>query len=272
MGCDSITTIQVDITADQEISIGQIIGSCEGGANGSFVIDGLPDATPPFNVVGIPGVSEINGLPFTVTGLEQGIYLFELTDANGCTFNGEAEITEDREQALTINSTVIDPEGMFELTIEYNGEIVDILWSDVPGLSCYDCPNPLVDITETTTFMVTVIDAAGCVSTAEITLTIDEFGSVYLPNILNPNSAIGNHRFFPQTQSDLIATYDVYIFDRWGNKVYEMKGAPVNDPNFGWNGRYRDNRINAGVYVYSLHMTQENGRRETFKGDITVLE
>ena len=83
-GCDSITTIQVDVTPEMVITTSQIIGSCEGGANGSFVIDGLPDATPPFTVSGLPGVTSISSLPFTVTGLEEGIYLFDLTDQNGC--------------------------------------------------------------------------------------------------------------------------------------------------------------------------------------------
>jgi len=119
---------------------------------------------------------------------------------------------------------------------------------------------------------VTVVDAEGCVSTASITLTVDGFGNVYLPNIISPNSALGNHRFFPQTEEGLQAEYDVFIFDRWGNKVYEMRGGPVNDPHFGWNGRYRDNRINAGVFVYSVHLRKDNGVTKTFKGDITVVE
>ena len=127
-------------------------------------------------------------------------------------------------------------------------------------------------IEETTTFTVTVTDTEGCVSTAEITLEVDGIGSVFFPNIISPNSAQGNHRFFPQTEPGNIATYDLYVFDRWGNKVYEMRGGPVNDITFGWNGRYSDNRINAGVFVYSVRIYKENGATKTFKGDVTVIE
>ncbi len=272
LGCDSITTIQVDVTPEMVITTSQIIGSCEGGANGSFVIDGLPDATPPFSVSGLSGITSISSLPFTVTGLSAGTFNFELTDQNGCSALGQAEITNDRTFALNITSVTIDPAGMFELMIDYDGVIVRVEWEDVEGLSCLDCINPMVDIVETTTFTVRVYDEEGCVSEDEITLEVNGIGNIYFANVINPNSALGNHRFFPQAENPAGLMYDLDIYDRWGNQVYEMREAPVNDQNFGWNGRYRDNRINAGVYVFSARVTSDIGLVKTYKGDITVLE
>ncbi len=270
--CDSIATIEINVLPEMEIVVQDLIGSCEGGANGSFVIGDIPGATPPFSVFGLEGVTTITSLPFAVTGLALGDYSFDLTDANGCMSFGQVSITDDRDNALSITSITVDPAGEYELILNYSGDIASIEWADVPGLSCYDCPNPTVLIEETTTFSVTVIDAEGCVSTAEITLEVDGIGSVYFPNIISPNSAIGNHRFFPQTEPGNEATYDIYIFDRWGNKVYEMRGGLVNDITFGWNGRYSDNRINAGVFVYSVRIYKDNGAVKTFKGDVTVVE
>ncbi len=270
--CINIRTIQVDVTPQMVINIQDLIGSCEGGANGSFVIGNLPDATPPFIVTGLDGISQISSLPFTVSGLAEGDYSFELTDANGCMTIGDAIITNEREDALTITSITVDPTGIYELILNYSGEIESIEWNDVEGLSCYDCPNPTVEITETTTFTVTVTDAEGCVSTAMITLEVDGVGMVYFPNVINPNSSVGNHRFYPQTEEGNDARYDVYIFDRWGNKVYEMRDGPVNDISFGWNGRYLNNRINSGVFVYSVRLYKPNGITKTYKGDLTVVE
>lgn len=271
-GCDSITIVEINVLPEMEIVVQDLIGSCEGGANGSFVIGDIPGATPPFSVFGLEGVTTISSLPFAVTGLAIGDYSFDLTDANGCMSFGQVSITDDRDNALTITSIIVDPAGEYELILNYSGDIASIDWADVPGLSCYDCPNPTVMIEETTTFMVTVTDAEGCVSTAEITLEVDGIGNVYFPNIISPNSAQGNHRFFPQTEPGNVATYDLYVFDRWGNKVYEMRGGPVNDITFGWNGRYSDNRINAGVFVYSVRIFKDNGAVKTFKGDVTVVE
>jgi len=150
--------------------------------------------------------------------------------------------------------------------------IVRVEWEDVEGLSCLDCINPMVDIVETTTFTVRVYDEEGCVSEDEITLEVNGIGNIYFANVINPNSALGNHRFFPQAENPAGLMYDLDIYDRWGNQVYEMREAPVNDQNFGWNGRYRDNRINAGVYVFSARVTSDIGLVKTYKGDITVLE
>ena len=53
-GCDSITTVQVEFTPALTVNIQDLIGSCEGGANGSFVIESIPGASPPFSVFGLP--------------------------------------------------------------------------------------------------------------------------------------------------------------------------------------------------------------------------
>ncbi len=272
LGCDSITTIMVDMTPLLSINTEDLIGSCEGGANGSFLIQGIPGAAPPFSIFGIPGHDQIELLPYRISGLSEGTYDFEIEDANGCISEGQVVITNDRDNALTIESVVIDPAGQFELSLDYEGEIVSISWEDVEGLSCYDCPNPKVNIEETTTFTVTIIDADGCESTASITLEVDEIGNIYFPNVINPNSSLGNHRFFPQTEVGNNARYDLSVFDRWGNLVYQKLNAVVNDPSSGWNGRYEDNRINAGVFVYSVRMFKDNGITKMFKGDITVVE
>ena len=273
IGCDSTTTINIEVTPAMVVSITELIGSCEGVANGSFILEDIPGATPPFSISGLPGVDVVDALPFSVLGLEPGTYMFDVIDANGCMTEAEVEIPSGRDNGLMIRVVEIDPRGMYDLFIEYDGVIESIEWEDRDGLSCYDCPNPSVDITETTTFSVTVIDEDGCISRAEITLEPDAVGNVYFPNIISPNSALGNHRFFPQTESKSAgAHYDVFIYDRWGNMVYEMLNAPVNDISFGWNGRYSDNRINAGVFVYSVRIYKENGIVETFKGDLTVVE
>ncbi len=273
IGCDSTTIVNIEVTPPLVISINEIIGSCEGGANGSFVIESIPGATPPFSVSGLDDLMEITSLPFTVNGLAEGNYSFDIIDANGCMTFGEVTITNERDNALVITAVEIDPRGQYELLIDYNGEIESIEWENIDGLTCYDCPNPSVDIEETTTFRVTVIDVDGCISMAEITLEVDAIGNVYFPNIISPNSAYGNHRFYPQAEAaSQNAKYDLLIFDRWGNMVYEMKDAQVNNISDGWNGRYKDNRINAGIFVYTVNIYKENGINQSFKGELTVIE
>jgi len=272
LGCDSIVTLDLTVAPDLTIQVENIIGSCEGVANGTFVIRDISGATPPFAVSGLPGVTTIDMLPFTVTGLNPQTYNFDIADANGCTASMQVDITEDRSNALSIDAFTIDPTGIYDLAINFSGTIATIVWDNVPGLSCYDCLDPTANIIENTTFRVTVTDADGCQSTAEITLTTNSIGNIYMPNVFNPESSNGNHRFYIRGEDDSDAIYDLRIYDRWGNIMFETIGASINDPDFGWDGTKGGRMLNPDVYVYSGRVYDSNGSEQFINGDLTMLK
>ncbi len=107
----------------------------------------------------------------------QTTYYLTTTTPDGCTATDS--ITIDRVTAAPPVVTLTD-----DMTI-CEGEIVQIIatggsspfdysWdTDALGLSCYEnCSNPLVEITETTTFTVYVSNAAGCVTSESVTITV----------------------------------------------------------------------------------------------------
>ncbi|MFT4566069.1 MAG: gliding motility-associated-like protein, partial [Saprospiraceae bacterium] len=272
LGCDSIVTLDLTVAPELAIIIENIIGSCEGVANGAFIIRDISGATPPFAVSGLPDISTIDMLPFTVTGLNPQTYSIDIADANGCTATIDVVITEDRNSAVTINATTIDPTGLYELSLEVNGTIGSIAWDNIPGLSCYECIDPMADILERTTFRVVVTDVDGCISMAEITLDVNGIGNIYVPNIFNPESRIGNHRFFIQGEDDSEAIYDLQIYDRWGSLIFGTIGATLSDPDFGWDGTMGGRRLNADVYIYSGRVYDVNGSVQLINGDLTMLK
>ena len=85
-------------------------------------------------------------------GPTNGVWrLFVLDDSNG--FNGD------------LHSWTICFEPAYK--IEYS-------WSPSAGLSCDDCPDPVVKPDTTTTYVLTVTDTYGCSTQDSITVTIDE--------------------------------------------------------------------------------------------------
>ena len=61
--------------------------------------------------------------------------------------------------------------------------------------------------------------------------------------------------------------FNMQIFDRWGNLIFESNNA-----NQGWDGYDRNGRIlPAGVYVYKLTLRLSDGQRTTQIGDITMI-
>ena len=56
------------------------------------------------------------------------------------------------------------------------------------------------------------------------------------------------------------------IYDRWGEKVFE-----TNDINIGWDGTYKGEPLNIGVFVYFIKGKLKNGDDISKKGNVTLM-
>ncbi|HNT49988.1 MAG TPA: gliding motility-associated C-terminal domain-containing protein, partial [Cyclobacteriaceae bacterium] len=62
--------------------------------------------------------------------------------------------------------------------------------------------------------------------------------------------------------------FNMQIFDRWGNLIFESNSA-----NIGWDGYDKNGRVlPAGVYVYKLTIRLSDGQRSTQIGDVTMIK
>lgn len=98
----------------------------------------------------------------------------------------------------------------------------------------------------------------------------DVSGEIYIPNIFSPDGDGINDLFSMVPGSDVIVTaIDAKIFDRWGNMVFSSKEIP-----FEWNGFFDGEILQAGVFVYTIHVNWIiNGEemQKDFTGDVTLL-
>jgi len=60
--------------------------------------------------------------------------------------------------------------------------------------------------------------------------------------------------------------YDFIIFNRWGQIIFETK-----DPNAGWNGTYKGEDAQLGVYTYLIQFRNPEGVLITKRGTVTLL-
>ena len=65
-----------------------------------------------------------------------------------------------------------------------------------------------------------------------------------------------------------IAQYELLIYNRWGNKVYEYNGA---DTKQHWDGTQKGKDCEVGVYVYYTNITFTNTQQMFKKGNITLI-
>lgn len=146
-----------------------------------------------------------------------------------------------------------------------------ISWSPTQGLSCTNCPDPIIRADSTITYTVTASNENGCETVYQVDLLQQRslrpdltIANVFHPSSLNPF----NRRFFFPV--DYVGTYDMQIYDRWGNVLYNATALAAGDPNQGWDGQWRGSPAAAGVYVYriDLHFDEEVLQ---YTGTVTLL-
>jgi len=100
--------------------------------------------------------------------------------------------------------------------------------------------------------------------------TCERETNFYIPNVMNPNSSFnGRFEIKTPTNAPLVIT-QINIYDRYGNVMFSRENTSTADPNHGWDGRYNNQEVGPGVYVYQVILSQ-NGQPINVGGDITVL-
>jgi gliding motility-associated-like protein len=117
-----------------------------------------------------------------------------------------------------------------------------------------------------------------CTDTLIRKVTAKQGGVSKVPNAFTPNpngpsggstgpggSGTFNDVFLPIVKG--AEEFNMQIFDRWGNLIFESNSA-----NVGWDGYDKNGRLlPAGVFVYKLTIRLSDGQRSTQIGDVTMI-
>lgn len=97
-------------------------------------------------------------------------------------------------------------------------------------------------------------------------ICVTQLPRLYIPNAFTPNGDGINDIFKPANVFVSVTEYNLVIYDRRGQKVFE-----TNDPEIGWDGTFKGDVVQTGVYPYYIFM--RSGDSEPFHkgGTITVL-
>lgn len=114
----------------------------------------------------------------------------------------------------------------------------------------------------------------GCEYIDEVEVTNRECVNftIYLPNAFSPNRDGQNDEYFASVpEGILLQQFELYIFDRWGNKVFESF-----DINQRWNGSGLGyDSLQPGVYNYILKVRYNDDYNQDvediLKGNITLI-
>ncbi len=208
------------------------------------------------------------------SSLSAGNYAYTVTDANGCTDTASAIITEP--QAVTIN---INPNPaslnlgeVLQLNATSNYDpATTYQWTPNIGLSCYTCPNPVVESYNSIDYTVVVttsINGNDCSAQTNLPVTVIPNYDIFIPNTFTPNGDGNNDLFRIFGNLPALKFLAIEIYDRIGEKVFES-----NDLAFTWDGSYRDKPAQPGVFVYTLRLGFiDNHSEKIYKGTLTLLK
>ena len=144
-----------------------------------------------------------------------------------------------------------------------------------PGLWDTTSAEITVSPNQTTDYVLTVTDTMpkpySCQPTKTDTVTVliapctDTLQyNVWLPNVFSPNNDNNNDVLF--VRGNNIASMELAIYDRWGEKVFE-----TNDISRGWGGSYNGSELNPGVYVYMGKVVFTDDTERELKGNVTLV-
>lgn len=127
------------------------------------------------------------------------------------------------------------------------------VWSPNLNLSCPTCDSTTAGPPETTTYCVTVTEL-GCIDSSCVKVNIEipcpSNRNMGVPNAFTPNADGVNDKFCLDGWGDCVSKFEIFIFDRWGEKVFES-----HDPDFCWDGIYKGKALDPAVFVYFIKAT-----------------
>ena len=102
-------------------------------------------------------------------------------------------------------------------------------------------------------------DSVASDSTTVLTSTL------VVPNAFSPNNDQINDVFKVKSYQNIVE-FHAYIFNRWGQKLYEWTNI-----NEGWDGTYRGNDVKQGTYFVLVKAKGADGETYNIRKDVNLL-
>ena len=164
----------------------------------------------------------------------------------------------------TENTTVCSGTVVTLSTENINGD--NYTWSPTSGLNLETGALVIASPTTTTTYTLTVKNSGNCSSYASVTIGIEHCDyTLYTPNVFTPSGDGLNDLFL--SEGILIAEFHIRIFNRWGELIFQ-----ANDINQGWDGKYKNEFMKDGIYVYVITGKGTDNNSFNRTGIITLIK
>ncbi len=186
---------------------------------------------------------------------DSGIYNITFTDGFGCQIDSFLNIEISPSPMVNLgNDSMFCLENPFYISA---GNHSNYIWQDGSTTNDFLVENY-------GTFAVEVMNEFGCFGRDSISFSTNCSTELFVPNAFSPNQD-GENDFF-QAYGIEVINFNLKIFDRWGAFLFES-----NNMEQGWNGKFKGQLKENGVYVYLINATFLDGTSIQKKGDVTLM-
>jgi large repetitive protein len=203
-----------------------------------------------------------------LSDMPEGEYRVEVQSASGCTAEGFASISRNPLPSLDLASTYtictqdLDPE-INSVTLEV-GFAPEIYWTTPKG-EFVNTTNVVADVAGT--YIVEIVNQFGCTIVDSVEVIDDCTPRIVAPNAFRPAGV--NQTFFVYTKYVAQEDFEVKIYNRWGELVYQS-----NSPDFQWDGTYNGKTAPLGTYPYVINYrssTSDSGEVLEERGGVMII-
>jgi gliding motility-associated-like protein len=203
--------------------------------------------------------------------LGAGTYQLTLTNRHGCVTDTTTTIFEPANgiaEILPADTTITLGESiqLFSSLSPYNtASITSYSWVPSTGLSCADCPAPVVmSYAHINEYTLTITYNNSCTASASARVIVIGTTPLFIPNSFSPNGDGNNDIFLIYGEN--IKTVSLKVFNRWGEKVFDSGSQFI-----GWDGTYKGKVQDPGVFVYEAQITFLDNTQTLRTGSVTLI-
>ena len=226
----------------------------------------------PFDYEWLNGSGQLVGKSNDLTNMPEGTYYLEVTDKNGC--SDTSGLFQIRDTLFTLAPPVYQDQFVAK------GTPAKLQISDPPAgtyqlFATINIPSPDQENTTgsfTTTQLfedttVYVLYKKGTCSSplSPVHITVVVALTITMPNAFSPNGD-GHNDLFRLKYPSLVQSYQITIFNRWGQKIFETKDAAK-----GWDGTLNGMDQPEGNYVYLIRYTNLLGEAKSLSGSVILI-
>ncbi|NNC94038.1 MAG: T9SS type B sorting domain-containing protein [Chitinophagales bacterium] len=204
--------------------------------------------------------------------LGSGQYTVTVSDANQCSTASTATLSSPDTPTVGVypsySQLFMGDSDTFQVSHNFNSSNLSYSWTPTMGLNCSDCQTVIANPFTSTLYTYTVSNITDpdnpCSVSGQLYIEVDPNHRYFIPNVFTPNGDGENDMFTVYGVN--IIEFHIQIFNRLGIKVFE-----TSDIDKGWNGTYKGEMQNPGVYVYDVTLGHVNGEQSHIGGSVTIV-